>query len=184
MKVSASSLHYQRITLLPSKTTVNNCLQKVWPMHPKLAHHLQYQMQWWCMITITPCSLGCSKMRRSKKILGSALHVVWSFPVKNVARGMFLKFLALRGWNGSDKSAHFEVTPSAGMTKRSLKTSRNTPQNGGVDIWFMRFHFRASIMPIRPSRFTLLKGQKLKKMPYATILTEKFQFLLQWLSYV
>ena len=27
-------------------------------------------------------------------------------------------------------------------------TSRNTPQNGWVDIWVMRFHFRASIKPI------------------------------------
>ena len=27
-------------------------------------------------------------------------------------------------------------------------STRNTPQNGGVDIWVMRFHFRASFKPI------------------------------------
>ena len=32
--------------------------------------------------------------------------------------------------------------------QRSPKTSRNTPQNGWVDIWVMRFHFRASIKPV------------------------------------
>ena len=40
-------------------------------------------------------------------------------------------------------------------------------QNGWVDIWVMRFHFRASIKPIMfleplGALFTLLKGQKTK----------------------
>ena len=39
-------------------------------------------------------------------------------------------------------------TSSAQIKERTPKTSQNTPQNGGVDIWFMRFHFRASIKPI------------------------------------
>ena len=76
-------------------------------------------------------------------------------------------------WSPFVGSALFQVTKngtgSAQIEERTPKTLRNTPQNGGVDIWFMRFHFRPTIMPIRPSRFTLLKGQKLKKMPYATI---------------
>ena len=50
------------------------------------------------------------------------------------------------------KSARFQVpkngTSSAQIFERTPKTSRNTPQNGGVDIWFMRFHFWASIKPI------------------------------------
>ena len=49
-------------------------------------------------------------------------------------------------------SARFHVpkngTSSAPIYERSPKTSRNTPQNGWVDIWVMRFHFRASIKPI------------------------------------
>ena len=49
------------------------------------------------------------------------------------------------------KSARFQVpkngTSSAQIYERTPKTSRNTPQNGWVDIWVMRFHFRASIKP-------------------------------------
>ena len=56
-------------------------------------------------------------------------------------------FLALQ----KCKSARFQVpkngTLSAQIFERTPKTSRNTPQNGGVDIWFMHFHFRASIKP-------------------------------------
>ena len=29
---------------------------KAWPLHPKLGCHLPYQIHWWCMITVTPCS--------------------------------------------------------------------------------------------------------------------------------
>ena len=50
------------------------------------------------------------------------------------------------------KSARVQVpkngTSSAQIFERTPKTSRNTPQNGGVDIWFIRFHFRASTKPI------------------------------------
>ena len=50
------------------------------------------------------------------------------------------------------ESARFQVpkngTSSTQIQKRNPKTSRNTPQNGGVDIWVMRFHFRVSIKPI------------------------------------
>ena len=50
------------------------------------------------------------------------------------------------------KSARFQVpkngTSSAQIFERTPKTPRNTPQNGGVYSWFMRFHFRASIKPI------------------------------------
>ena len=50
------------------------------------------------------------------------------------------------------KSARLQVpkngTSSAQIFERTPKTPRNTPQNGGVDSWFMRFHFRASIKPI------------------------------------
>ena len=73
------------------------------------------------------------------------------------------------------KSARFQVpkngTLSAPILKRSPKTSRNTPQNGWVDIWVMRFHFQASIKPIfenqvfRPvfEPFYPLKRPKTKK---------------------
>ena len=50
------------------------------------------------------------------------------------------------------KSARFQVpkngTSSAQLLEWSPKTLRNTPQNGGVNSWFMRVHFRASIKPI------------------------------------
>ena len=50
------------------------------------------------------------------------------------------------------KSARLRVpkngTSSAPIYERSPKISRNTPQNDWVDIWVMRFHFRASIKPI------------------------------------
>ena len=50
------------------------------------------------------------------------------------------------------KSARFRVpkngTLSAQIFERTPKTLRNTSPNGGVDSWFMRFHFRASIKPI------------------------------------
>ena len=50
------------------------------------------------------------------------------------------------------KSARFQVqkngTSSAQISERTPKTSQNTPKNGGVDIWFIRFHFRASTKPI------------------------------------
>ena len=43
------------------------------------------------------------------------------------------------------KSAHFQVpkneTSSAGINQRSPKTSRNTPQNGAVDICFMHLAY-------------------------------------------
>ena len=50
------------------------------------------------------------------------------------------------------KSARFQVpkngTSSARILEQIPKTSRNTPQFGRVDIWFMHFHFRASFEPI------------------------------------
>ena len=50
------------------------------------------------------------------------------------------------------KSARFQVpksgTSSAPIQERTPKTSRNTPHNGWVDIWVMRFHFRASTKTI------------------------------------
>ena len=73
------------------------------------------------------------------------------------------------------KSARFQVpkngTSSAQIFEWTPKTSRDTPQNGGVDSWFMRFHFRASIKPIfenqvfRPvfEAFYPLKRPKTKK---------------------
>ena len=69
------------------------------------------------------------------------------------------------------ESARFLVpkngTSSARIYERIPKTSRNTPQNGWVDIWVKRFHFRASIKPIMfleplGALFTLLKGRKTK----------------------
>ena len=43
------------------------------------------------------------------------------------------------------KSAHFQVpkngTLGALILERTPKTSRNTPQNGLLDIWFMRLAF-------------------------------------------
>ena len=45
------------------------------------------------------------------------------------------------------KRACFQV-PSAKIFEGTPKTLRNTPQNGGVDIWLIRFHFRASTKPI------------------------------------
>ena len=54
------------------------------------------------------------------------------------------------------KSARFQVpkngTSSAQIQKRTPKTSRNIPQNGGVDIWVMHFHFWASVEPIFKTR--------------------------------
>ena len=38
------------------------------------------------------------------------------------------------------------------METHEPKTSRNTPQNGGVDVWVMRFHFWVSISPIFKNR--------------------------------
>ena len=50
------------------------------------------------------------------------------------------------------KSARFQVpkngTSSAQSLERTPETPRNTPQNGGVDIWLIHFHFRASTKPI------------------------------------
>ena len=50
------------------------------------------------------------------------------------------------------KSARFQVpkngTLRAQILEQTPKTSRNTPQNGGVDIWLMHFHFLVSIKPI------------------------------------
>ena len=49
------------------------------------------------------------------------------------------------------KSARFQVpkngTSSDQIFERTLKTLRNTPQNGGLDIWIMHLHFWASIKP-------------------------------------
>ena len=46
------------------------------------------------------------------------------------------------------KSGRFQVpkngTSSAQIQKLTPKTSRKTPQNGGVDIWFRLFHFWVS----------------------------------------
>ena len=72
-------------------------------------------------------------------------------------------------------SARFQVPKTAlraPKSKNGLQKPRKTPlQNGVVDIWVMRFHFRASIKPILKknpyfpslwSRFPILKGQNQK----------------------
>ena len=41
---------------------------------------------------------------------------------------------------------------SARFQEQTQKTLRNTPQNGEVNIWVMRFHFWASIEPIFKDR--------------------------------
>ena len=55
------------------------------------------------------------------------------------------------------KSASFQGpkngTSSAQIKEGTPKSLQNTPQNGGVDIWFMRFHFRVSIKPIFENHF-------------------------------
>ena len=75
------------------------------------------------------------------------------------------------------KSAHFQVpkigTSSAPIFERTPKTSRNTPQNGWVDIWFMRFGFWVGFKPIFENRafsgflepFYPLKRPKTSKNP-------------------
>ena len=67
-------------------------------------------------------------------------------------KGFEPELLAVKVESNFGKSARFQVpksgTSSAQIFERTPKTSRNTPQNGGVDSWFMRFHFRASIKPI------------------------------------
>ena len=86
------------------------------------------------------------------------------------------------------KSARFQVpkngTSSAQIQQRSPKTSRNTPQNGWVDIWFMRFHFRASIKPILENRifsivlapfYPLNEAKISNQFPVMKTLTEIFQ---------
>ena len=65
---------------------------------------------------------------------------------------MFAKLVETTILEHFAKSARFQVpkngTSSAQIFERTPKTSRNTPQNGGVDIWFIRFHFWASTKPI------------------------------------
>ena len=67
-----------------------------------------------------------------------------------------LKYGIFKSWLGSrPKMAKVPVfkcqkingTSSAQIFERTPKTPRNTPQNGGVDIWIMHFHFRASMKP-------------------------------------
>ena len=67
-------------------------------------------------------------------------------------KGFEPELLAVKVESNFGKSARFQVpkngTSSAQIFERTPKTSRNTPQNGGVDIWFIRFHFWASSKPI------------------------------------
>ena len=82
-------------------------------------------------------------------ILGGVLQGFWS-PFEDLGAQSAI-FWHLKT-SAFAKSARFQVpkngTSSAQIFERTPKTSRNTPQNGGVDIWFIRFHFRASIKPI------------------------------------
>ena len=62
------------------------------------------------------------------------LHQGWQFTMGTFAKGGRFKVPK----NGTSSALKKEWIP---------KTLRNTPQNGWVDIWFMRFHFWASIRP-------------------------------------
>ena len=80
---------------------------------------------------------------------GGVLQGFWS-PFLNLGARSAIFWHLKTGTFG--KSAHFKV-PKNGISsdpikEQSPKTSRNTPKNGWVDIWVMRFHFRASIKPI------------------------------------
>ena len=82
-------------------------------------------------------------------ILGVVSRGFWSPFLDVGARSAIFWHLKTGTFN---KSACFQVpksgTWSAQIFERTPKTSRNTPQNGGVDIWFIRFHFWASSKPI------------------------------------
>ena len=95
-----------------------------------------------------------------------------------VSRGFWTPFLALGAQSAIFwrlKTGTFAVFKSQKMASRAPKSKNGVqkpgetpPQNGGEDIWFMRFHFRASIKPIldnhvfRPVLHVPLKGQKTK----------------------
>ena len=57
-------------------------------------------------------------------------------------KGFEPELLAVKVKSNFGKSARFQVpkngTLSAQIFKRTPKTPQNTPQNGGIDIWFMR----------------------------------------------
>ena len=67
-------------------------------------------------------------------------------------KGFEPELLAVKVESNFGKSARFQVPKNGTFERLNLgtdsKTPRNTPQNSGVDSWFMRFHFRASIKPI------------------------------------
>ena len=93
-------------------------------------------------------------------ILGGVSRGFWTPFLNRVARSTIFWHLKTGTFG---KSARFQVpkngTSSAQIFKRTPKTSRNTPQNGGVDIWFMRFHFWASIKHILKNRiFSVVLG--------------------------
>ena len=81
-------------------------------------------------------------------ILGGVSRGFWSPMLDLGARSAFFWHLKTGTFA---KNARYQVpkngTSSAQIFEGTPKTPRNTPQNGGVDSWFMRFHFRASIKP-------------------------------------
>ena len=90
--------------------------------------------------------LGCTKMHESQNFKVAVSQSTLFYLTKSLQKELALK-------NGTfGKSARFRVpkngTSSAQIFERTPKTSRNTPQNGGVGPWFMRFHSGESIKPI------------------------------------
>ena len=81
-------------------------------------------------------------------ILGGVSRGFWSPFLDFGARSAIFWHLKMGTFG---KSARLQVpkngTSSAQSLQQTPKTPRNTPQNGGVDIWIMHFHFRASIKP-------------------------------------
>ena len=51
---------YDDLTIMMYRNTTKNYRNplppKASPLHPKLGRHLPYQIEWWCRITVTPCS--------------------------------------------------------------------------------------------------------------------------------
>ena len=68
---------YDDLTILMYRNIIKNnsypLPRKVWPEPPKLGRHLPYQIQWWYMITVTPCSFitvtncSCTHLKLVKK---------------------------------------------------------------------------------------------------------------------
>ena len=103
---------------------------------------------------------------------GKQKQILWILPLGRLLGGHMWALISRARWDiqlqNQDpstfaKNARFQVpkncTLNARNYKRSQKTSRNTPQNGWVDIWVMHFHFRASIKSILKNRiFSIVLG--------------------------